>query len=204
MINESDYRKRFGKKLHSLRKQMNLTQSELALKVNYSDKAVSKWERGESVPDVFTVLRLAEIFGIKADDFFSDEEDIIIGEEKGEKHNPGRLFVPLITAVGVLFLASVVFLVMVNVPSWAEYAHYPFLYATPLVSIIITVFSSLWWKLKYKCISVSAIIWTSAIAAYFTFEIENLKYIFVSCAILQAVCILSYLYAYYFGKNKKG
>lgn len=202
MINESDYRKRFGQRLNLLRKQRGLTQNELATEINYSDKAVSKWERGESVPDTYTVLRIAEFFGVSINYFFSEEDEIVIDDNKALKLKPGRLFVPLITAVGVLFLASVVFLVFVNIPSLIQYAHFPFLYASPVVAIIITVFSSLWWKMKYKCISVSAIIWTSAIAVYYTFEIENLKYIFISCAILQAVCILSYLYAYYFGKNK--
>ena len=43
---------------------MKLTQIELAEKINYSDKAISKWERGESIPDVSVLLNLAKLFGV--------------------------------------------------------------------------------------------------------------------------------------------
>ena len=49
----------FAQNLIALRKQMKLTQIELAEKINYSDKAVSKWERGESIPDVSVLLLLS-------------------------------------------------------------------------------------------------------------------------------------------------
>ena len=48
MINETQFRKNFGIKLNKLRKQRGLTQQELASQLNYSDKAISKWERGIS------------------------------------------------------------------------------------------------------------------------------------------------------------
>ena len=47
-----------------LRKQKKLTQAELAQELNYSDKAVSKWERGESVPDIETLKNIAEMFEV--------------------------------------------------------------------------------------------------------------------------------------------
>ena len=46
---------------------MQLTQIELAEKINYSDKAVSKWERGESIPDVSVLLELSKLFGVSID-----------------------------------------------------------------------------------------------------------------------------------------
>ena len=46
---------------------MKLTQIELAEKINYSDKAISKWERGESIPDVSVLLNLAKLFGVNID-----------------------------------------------------------------------------------------------------------------------------------------
>ena len=57
----------FARNLIMLRKQMKLTQIELAEKINYSDKAVSKWERGESIPDVSVLLSLASLFGVTID-----------------------------------------------------------------------------------------------------------------------------------------
>ena len=51
----------------ALRTAKKLTQSQLAEMLNYSDKSVSKWERGDSVPDVFVLKKIADIFGVTVD-----------------------------------------------------------------------------------------------------------------------------------------
>ena len=51
-----------AKNIAKLRVDSNMTQNELAQKLNYSDKAVSKWERGESLPDISVLVQIAEIF----------------------------------------------------------------------------------------------------------------------------------------------
>ena len=56
-----------GKNLQILRKKNSLTQAELAEKLNYSDKAISKWEKGESMPDIMLLPELCQILGITAD-----------------------------------------------------------------------------------------------------------------------------------------
>ena len=61
-----------GRNISAYRKRAGLTQAGLAEKLNYSDKAVSKWERGESVPDVLTLAQLAECFGITVNDLLTD------------------------------------------------------------------------------------------------------------------------------------
>lgn len=58
--------------ISSLRARAGITQQELALKLNYTDKAVSKWERGESVPDIGVLARVAEIFGVTVDYLITD------------------------------------------------------------------------------------------------------------------------------------
>ena len=65
----------FAQNLISLRKQMKLTQIELAEKINYSDKAVSKWERGESIPDVTVLMTIASLFGVTLDFLVSEHAD---------------------------------------------------------------------------------------------------------------------------------
>ena len=61
-----------GANIAAYRKRAGLTQAGLAEKLNYSDKAVSKWERGESVPDVITLNQLAEQFDITVNDLLQD------------------------------------------------------------------------------------------------------------------------------------
>ena len=72
----------FAQNLISLRKQMKLTQIELAEKINYSDKAVSKWERGESIPDVTVLMTIASLFGVTLDFLVTEHaEPEIVAEQ---------------------------------------------------------------------------------------------------------------------------
>ena len=70
---ENDIQELLAKNLTYYRKASGLTQLELAEKFNYSDKSVSKWERGEGFPDVFVLKSLADFYGISVDDFFLEE-----------------------------------------------------------------------------------------------------------------------------------
>ena len=65
-----------AKNLIALRKQAGLTQLDLAEKLNYSDKAVSKWERAESLPDVETVKKIADLYHVSVDALLREEKDI--------------------------------------------------------------------------------------------------------------------------------
>jgi transcriptional regulator with XRE-family HTH domain len=62
-MNHEELKSRVGANIGRLRRERGLTQAELAERINYSDKAVSKWERSESLPDVLTLLNLAEQLG---------------------------------------------------------------------------------------------------------------------------------------------
>ena len=56
-----------GENLSELRKEAKLTQLELAEKFNYSDKSISKWEKGETLPDIVTLNELCEFYGVTLD-----------------------------------------------------------------------------------------------------------------------------------------
>ena len=62
-MNNEELRSRVGLNIARLRRERGMTQAELAERINYSDKAVSKWERAESTPDVLTLMTLAEVLG---------------------------------------------------------------------------------------------------------------------------------------------
>lgn len=82
-MDDATLRNQIGSNIAAYRKQAGLTQAGLAEKLNYSDKAVSKWERGESVPDVMTLVQLAELFRIPVGELLADP-DALPG-------NPGTL-----------------------------------------------------------------------------------------------------------------
>ena len=67
--------------LSALRKEKGLTQIQLAEQLHYSDKAVSKWERGESLPDLSVMKQLADFYGITIDDF------LLTPEQRAEKQH---------------------------------------------------------------------------------------------------------------------
>lgn len=58
-----------GLNIVRLRKAKGLSQKELAEKLNYSDKVISKWERGESLPDIIAIEAMSKFFGISIDEF---------------------------------------------------------------------------------------------------------------------------------------
>lgn len=63
-----DDEERLAGNLIRLRKEAGLTQAELAEKLGYSNKSVSKWERGDGCPDVFTLMKIADIYGVTVDE----------------------------------------------------------------------------------------------------------------------------------------
>lgn len=63
-MNHEELKQSIGANIIHYRKAMGITQAELAQRLNYSDKAVSKWERGESIPDILTLADIAEQFHI--------------------------------------------------------------------------------------------------------------------------------------------
>ena len=68
-----DVRGALAANLAELRKEENLTQAEFAAQFNYSDKAVSKWERGDSLPDVVMLKTIADLYGLRVDDLLTED-----------------------------------------------------------------------------------------------------------------------------------
>ena len=73
-MNNEELKVRIGTNIARLRKASGMTQADLAERLNYSDKAVSKWERAESMPDVLTLMLLAEQFGTDVNELVSDPD----------------------------------------------------------------------------------------------------------------------------------
>ena len=73
-----DLKEIIAKNLTQLRTHAQLTQIQLAEKLNYSDKAVSKWERGEAIPDLRVLIQLAKLYNISVDDIISPSAEKIV------------------------------------------------------------------------------------------------------------------------------
>jgi Predicted transcriptional regulators len=67
----------FNEKLQILRKEKSITQEELAEKLNVSRQAISKWESGQTMPEINKIIELAKIYGVSLDDILIDKEQEI-------------------------------------------------------------------------------------------------------------------------------
>jgi transcriptional regulator with XRE-family HTH domain len=92
-----DIKLTIAKNISYLRQQAKLTQLELAQKIKYSDKSISKWERGESLPDIETLAKLAQIFDVQINAFLEElerQQIEIYGETAFICNDGAVLFIP--------------------------------------------------------------------------------------------------------------
>lgn len=85
-----------GMMIATLRKEQGMTQLDLAEKMGVTDKAVSKWERDLSCPDVNTIPKLAEVFGISVDELMQ-----VKTESKEEKKDYSQLVGTVLKGIGL-------------------------------------------------------------------------------------------------------
>ena len=180
---EATLRKTVAKNIAQYRKAHHDTQLDLATKLNYSDKSVSKWERGESLPDVYILSQIADLYGVSV--------SALIGEIQPPKESKPHyhMFILLLSLALTMAVATLLFsmfvICKVDYPAWMF-----FVYALPVCSIICIVFTSLWWGILWQGVSVSALIWTLGLSLYLSFELENVSLIFLVCAALQVLTLL--------------
>ena len=157
----------FAGNLAALRKKKGWTQLELAERLNYSDKAVSKWERGESLPDVTILKQISELFEVTVDYLLvRDHESGNMPVSKRKRRN--RAMITGISAVTVWLIASIVYFSLGFVEAVPEWSWVVFLAAVPVCCIVLLVFSALWWGKRWLFTTVSVLIWSLLTCAYFT------------------------------------
>ena len=129
----------FASNLIRLRTGAGLTQAELGAKLNYSDKSVSKWERGEAIPDAWVLTRLAEIFGVTVDYILSSHDAWVPpeGEEEGPQYSRCMIYAVAILSVWTMALIAFVVLWLIGTIWWPVFA--VALTASALVYLILSV-----------------------------------------------------------------
>ena len=164
-----------GTNISLYRKKAGLTQAGLAEKLNYSDKAVSKWERGESIPDVLTLLQLADLFDVKVDDLLSDPNRLpettgaVVGKmekavEKTLKRKADKKSILGLSSLLVWFVALLSFVVVSSLgieKSWIA-----FIYAIPADAIVRLSLLSAWQDFRWNKTLISAMVWGVLLSLY--------------------------------------
>ena len=167
-----DIRTIIANNLVILRRKKEMTQTELAEMLNYSDKAVSKWERGESVPDIAVLKSIADIFGVTVDYLITNEHtesetdasDRDIAEQLAKKRLRKRGMITGMSVLLVWLIAAVIF-VPIDIMVADAVGHWTtFLFAVPVSMLVWLIFNSIWFNKRRNFLIISLMIW-SLIAA---------------------------------------
>ena len=160
-----DLKKVVAGNIIKLRTSMNLTQAQLGEKLNYSDKSISKWERGESVPDVFVLKTIADMAGVTVDYIITphDPDEEVQIEAKGPRDS--RRFITLTVLAGIWALAVLVFVVLwlCGIFNWLV-----FIYAIPVSLITLLVLNSVWGDRSWNLYIISGLVWGIICSIYLT------------------------------------
>ena len=169
-MDDEKVKKRIGANIAYYRRRAGLTQAGLAEKLNYSDKAVSKWERGDSIPDVLTLIQIAAQFGVTVDALLGDvnalpeklgtlERAMNQVSEKALKRKANKNIILALSTTLVWFVALLVFVIL----STLNIAHsgLAFLYAVPANAIVLLSLRSAWHDFRWNKALISAIMWGS-------------------------------------------
>ncbi len=186
-----DIKKIISKNIQMLRKDASMTQSELAERLNYSDKAVSKWERGESVPDVVVLKQIADLFGVTVDYLIEAEHDLTsmsLATKKIIRKN--RLIISLLATAMVWLLATIAFVVLGLVMHTVSRVWTAYLVAVPVSCIVLLVFNSIWGRTKLNFVIISVLIWSVLATLYIILSIKELWLIFVLGIPAQIIVLL--------------
>ncbi|QRN83183.1 helix-turn-helix transcriptional regulator [Chloroflexota bacterium] len=166
--------------LIELRKSKKWTQIELAERLNYSDKAISKWERAESLPDVIVLQQIADLFSVSVDYLLEEKHNKKADlSSTGNKHQQrNHLVITLLSTMLVFLIATIVFVILgllsVSVPIWMVY-----IYAIPVACIVLIVFNSIWGKGTWNYVFISMLLWSLLLAIYLTFMEQKSWLIFL-------------------------
>lgn len=181
-----------AKNIIDLRKSMQLTQAELAEKLNYSDKAISKWERAESIPDVAILKQIADLFGVKVDYLLIEEhagnEIRTIEESRQDRKN--KTIVAWLASGLVWLIATMVFVYMGIYTNGVRNLWIIYVYALPLTVVVLLIFNSIWGKRRRNFFIISVLVWSVLLSVYLALFSYNLWLIFILGIPIQFIIIL--------------
>ena len=166
MENTNEINAKIAKNLAYYRKRAGLTQAELAEKINYSDKSVSKWEQGNGVPDVYILMRLAELYHVTVND--------LIGENATEQmkafktRTAGLHVLIMLLSSGIVWLIATCIFVALQLlkPGWEWWMI--FVYSLAINAVLLLVYASVWKYRLFNFVCVTALIWSALVCLYLT------------------------------------
>ena len=151
-----------AKNIARLRRENSMTQLALAEKLNYSDKAVSKWESGASLPDIVVLKEIADLFGVTVDSLLSEDGKV---EKKPAPRKRIHTVVTLLSVVLVWLIGTFVF-VTFTIAGLGWHNWLAFIWPVPISFIVLLVFNSIWGNRRLNYLIISFLMWTLLAAIY--------------------------------------
>lgn len=159
-----------AKNITELRILNNMTQMELAEKLNYSDKTISKWERGDSSPDISVLVEIADLFGVTLDYLVGSENtEQTVKEEKTAKKNYNRRAISYIAESVGWIVALFAFIITSLILKETTFQWLYFVYALPVVIIVKLILNSIWFNPRHNYLIISALVWSILATIHITF-----------------------------------
>lgn len=175
--------------LIQLRKDSKLTQLELAEKVGYSDKAVSRWEHGEVMPDIDTLEKLAEVYQIPFTSLFTEKLNAK-KERVNKKHLGNKLIISLLAVLSVwvvMFLSFILCKSILGISLWQL-----FVLGAPISFLLGIIFCAIWGNRKNLFICISLFAWTALAYIHLQLISYNLWMLYIVGIPIQIMILLSY------------
>lgn len=150
-----------GQNLQKLRREKKLTQLELAEKFNYSDKSISKWEKGESLPSIEVLYQLSKFYGVSLDALTSEAMPTPQPEHHSllkDKLLPTKLIIALLSVCTVWIAATIIYttlLITLNIKAYTL-----FLWSIPISCILFVIFNAIWGKRQWLFWILSIFLWS--------------------------------------------
>ena len=193
-----DIKSVIAKNIYTLRTANKMTQLEMAERLNYSDKAVSKWERAEGLPDVVVIKQIADMFGVTVDYLMSTEEERAVKglvqekqvvEQGPRKYTPAHRLITVISLIGIWTISLGLFFIF-----WTQelFVWQVFVYTLPVFFITWLVFNSTWGNRRNNLYIVSALVWSILLVLYVALLKYNVWMIFLLGIPAQIIVYLSF------------
>ena len=159
-----DLKQILAKNITALRQSRRMTQLDLAEKLNYSDKAISKWERGDSIPDAYVLKKMSELFGVTVDYILSEHTE----QERKLEPKPTKMSKAMLANVIMIGIGTIALLVFILLAIITKIYHWQiFIYAIPAILIVGIVFSVILKSKIMGIISISGLCWSILLVIYF-------------------------------------
>ena len=163
-----DIKKIVAANINALRQDKEMTQLDLAEKINYSDKAVSKWERGESLPDLSVLIEIANLFGVTLDYLVSENHSESSATAPMGRKTKNRGFITGIAIILVWLVAALIFLILDSVPVKIPNHWMTFVYASPVTMVVWLIFNTIWFDRRRNFPIISFLMWLSLLTIFLT------------------------------------